>query len=102
VSIFFDDQPPGAADRLHNIQTPVNPTPGANNKVYASTVYTDTNDFANFNKSLIGGGFSGFNAIERYGIARVNPDGSVDTTFNPGSGADDFVNAIVLQPFVQG
>jgi uncharacterized delta-60 repeat protein len=37
-------------------------------------------------KILVGGSFSEFNAIQRDGICRINPDGSLDNTFNPGTG----------------
>jgi uncharacterized delta-60 repeat protein len=37
-------------------------------------------------KILVGGSFSEFNAIPRDGICRINPDGSLDNTFNPGTG----------------
>lgn len=33
---------------------------------------------------ILGGAFTQVNGIPRLGIARLNPDGSVDTTFNPG------------------
>jgi uncharacterized delta-60 repeat protein len=38
-------------------------------------------------KIIIGGAFRRFNNFNLRNIARLNPDGSVDTTFNPGSGA---------------
>src|SRR6478609_5399238 len=37
-------------------------------------------------KIIIGGIFSTFNNVGRNGIARLNKDGSLDTTFNPGAG----------------
>ena len=48
---------------------------------------------------LIGGSFTAFNGVARNGIARLNADGSLDTTFNPGSGlnTNGFVSDIVLQ-----
>jgi len=36
---------------------------------------------------IIGGNFSSVNGYSRSGVARLNSDGSVDTTFNPGLGA---------------
>ena len=36
---------------------------------------------------LISGSFTSYNNSERYGVARLDPDGSLDTSFNPGSGA---------------
>lgn len=47
-------------------------------------------------KILIGGAFTSFNGTSRKGIARLNSDGTLDPTFNPGSGANDWVNGIAL------
>jgi uncharacterized delta-60 repeat protein len=46
---------------------------------------------------LIGGGFSSYNGTARNRIARLNPNGSLDTTFDPGVGPDDVVDRMVLQ-----
>jgi trimeric autotransporter adhesin len=53
---------------------------GANNAVYTIALQTD-------GKILIGGAFSFYNAVSRNGVARLNADGVLDTSFNPGSGA---------------
>lgn len=53
---------------------------GANSTVYCSSIQSD-------NKILIGGYFTAYNDINRNGIARLNPDGSIDGSFDPGSGA---------------
>ncbi len=37
-------------------------------------------------KIIIGGGISSFNGITRNGITRLNADGSLDTSFDPGAG----------------
>lgn len=47
---------------------------------------------------LVGGVFTAVNRVSRNGIARLNPDGSLDQTFNPGTGADGLVEALALQP----
>jgi uncharacterized delta-60 repeat protein len=39
-------------------------------------------------KILIAGSFSSYNGADRRRVARLNADGSLDETFNPGSGAD--------------
>ena len=49
-------------------------------------------------KILIGGVFSTYNGVTRNGIARLNADGTIDSTFNPVLGANNAVNTIVLQP----
>lgn len=50
-------------------------------------------------KVIIGGGFFRINGHERWNIARLNQDGSLDTTFNPGWGANGMVTNIVLDDF---
>jgi uncharacterized delta-60 repeat protein len=47
---------------------------------------------------LVGGSFSTVNGVSRKNIARLNSDGSLDTSLNPGAGADAAVRAMVLQP----
>jgi uncharacterized delta-60 repeat protein len=61
---------------------------GANGIVFAVALQSD-------GKVLIGGGFNTVNGIDRKGIARLHPDGTVDNTFAvPVKGT---VRAIVLQ-----
>src|SRR5262245_33759517 len=48
-------------------------------------------------KILIGGSFTTVrNAVRNY-IARLNNDGTVDETFNPGTGANGYVQSLALQ-----
>ena len=46
-------------------------------------------------KILIGGGFTTIGGVARNYIARLNPDGSLDTGFNPN--ANDYVYSIAVQ-----
>ncbi len=49
-------------------------------------------------KLLVGGQFTHINGATLNGVARLNADGSLDSTFNPGSGATDgSVNTLTLQ-----
>lgn len=48
-------------------------------------------------KMLIGGGFTGYNSVAVNRIARLNADGSLDASFDAGTGADYYVNAMALQ-----
>lgn len=65
---------------------------GADGDVTAIVVQPD-------DKILIGGNFSHFNGVTRNRIARLNPDGSLDTTFLAiGTGANDESSALALQP----
>jgi uncharacterized delta-60 repeat protein len=50
-------------------------------------------------KLLVGGAFNFANNVSRLGIARFNPDGTVDTTFNaPSLNPNNNVSAIDMQP----
>lgn len=70
---------------------PNNATPGANNTVNRLAVQND-------GKTVIVGEFTSVNATARNRVARINTDGSLDTAFNPGSGANSSVNTLVIQP----
>ena len=48
-------------------------------------------------KVLIGGSFTNVNGTNRNNIARLNADGSLDSSFNPGTGTDGLVRSIALQ-----
>lgn len=48
-------------------------------------------------KILMGGQFDSYDGTARNNIVSLNPDGSLDTVFNVGTGCDDTVNDIVLQ-----
>ena len=64
---------------------------GANGSVYSLAVQSD-------GKILVGGSFSTFNNLNRSGIVRLNPDGSVDTGINFGTGANGSVLDIAVRP----
>ena len=95
ITILHDEDPAGALDREWNPDgvtstTPrLNATPGANNIVRAVAVQSDQ-------RTLIGGDFTAYNSFPRNRIARINVDGSVDTSFVPGTGTDDFVSSIAV------
>ncbi len=74
-----------------SLDTAFNPVTGANDLVYAMALQPD-------GRILLGGNFTSVNGIGRNRIARLNADGSLDTSFNPGSGANLAVAAMVLQP----
>jgi uncharacterized delta-60 repeat protein len=48
-------------------------------------------------KILVGGGFTTYNGITRNRIIRLNSDGTIDNTFNIGTGFDGDVNTIAIQ-----
>ncbi|MBK7968347.1 MAG: delta-60 repeat domain-containing protein [Bacteroidetes bacterium] len=49
-------------------------------------------------KVVIGGNFTEYYGIPRKSIARLNSDGTIDQTFQPGSGFDKSIFAIAIQP----
>lgn len=54
-------------------------------------------------KVLVGGWFTTVQGLRRNGVARLNPDGSLDATFDPGSGVmngrgESSVSTMALQP----
>jgi uncharacterized delta-60 repeat protein len=64
-----------------------NPGSGAND--FINCVGVDSNG-----KVIIGGAFTSFNGTQRNGVARLNSNGSLDTTFNPGAGANGTVRTL--------
>jgi uncharacterized delta-60 repeat protein len=67
-----------------------NPGTGANDSVYSIAIQAD-------NKIIIGGIFTLYNATGRIRIARINTDGSLDATFDPGTGAEDVIYDVAIQ-----
>ncbi|UQB69053.1 T9SS type A sorting domain-containing protein [Epilithonimonas zeae] len=72
------------------LDTSFNPGTAANNDINTIVLQSD-------GKILIGGNFTSYNGIARNRIARLNNDGTLDTNFNPGSGANNNVNSIAIQ-----
>ena len=98
VIIIDDDNAPGSFDPDYNpdydantAYSSFNETPGANAEVLGVAVQSD-------GKSLIGGEFTAVNSLVRNRIARMNVDGSLDTTFQTGVGANDFVSSVAISP----
>jgi uncharacterized delta-60 repeat protein len=77
--------PDGSLDSSFNIGS------GLDEAVYATALQSD-------GKILIGGSFTMFNGTNRGSIARLNTDGSLDTTFDPGTGANGSIGAIAVRP----
>jgi len=73
-----------------SLDTSFNPSTGTNAEVDTIALQID-------GKVLIGGGFTQVNSVGRNRIARLNADGSLDTSFNPGTGTNAEVDTIALQ-----
>ena len=67
-----------------------NPIAGFNGFVYNMVLQPD-------GKVITGGSFTTFNGIGRKNIARLNSNGALDPSFDPGSGFDAVVYSLVLQ-----
>ncbi|MCX6895676.1 MAG: hypothetical protein NTZ16_09315, partial [Verrucomicrobia bacterium] len=115
VTLLFQDRnaPAGSVDQEFNadfnlnldglqvITSPPNMThPGTDGQVYGVAAQSD-------NKSVIVGDFFSYNGFSRNCVARINADGSLDTSFNPGSGIGAiagytdlplFINDLALDP----
>ena len=64
---------------------------GINNSALALALQSD-------GRILVGGQFTQIDLTLRFNLARLNTNGSVDLTFDPGNGPNGDVNAIVIQP----
>ena len=75
-----------------SLDTGFNPGTGADTPINVVLVQTN-------GQVLIGGDFTEIGALPAGpGVARLNPDGSLDSTFNVGTGPDDVVYGMTLQP----
>jgi uncharacterized delta-60 repeat protein/uncharacterized repeat protein (TIGR01451 family) len=74
-----------------NLDSSFNPGFGADGHVQAVVVQSD-------NSIILGGAFQNFNLISRNSIARLTPAGVLDTSFAPGSGFNDIVYSLDVQP----
>ncbi|RAK23759.1 putative delta-60 repeat protein/predicted secreted protein (Por secretion system target) [Flavobacterium aquaticum] len=64
---------------------------GFNSVVYSTKIQSD-------GKIIVVGNFTQYNGITRNRIVRLNIDGTIDSSFNIGSGANNMVNTCDLQP----
>jgi hypothetical protein len=72
---------------------------GPNGPIYA--LETQYNAQYSTDKILIGGAFTTYNGVSRNNIARMNANGSLDTSFNPGTGANGTVYAIADNNYIR-
>ena len=71
------------------LDTSFNPGSGANLTIQTIALQPD-------GKVLVGGDFTNFNGVARNRLARLNSDGSLDASFNPGTGANNSVRAFAV------
>lgn len=80
----------GSLDETFNVYSENNLSSGTNSTVYAVAIQAD-------GKIIIGGRFTQYNGIDINRIARLNADGTFDSSFDIGSGAGNQVNNIEIQ-----
>ncbi len=68
-----------------------NPGNGPNGQVHSIALQPD-------GKVIVAGTFTTFNGIPRPRVARLNVDGSLDNSFDPGTGADMMIRACAVRP----
>ncbi len=64
---------------------------GCNNQIYAMAIQKDQ-------KIVVAGNFTRYNNLPVGGIIRLLPDGSVDTSFDVGAGADAVIESVLIEP----
>jgi uncharacterized delta-60 repeat protein len=74
-----------------SIDPSLNSTIGVNGDIRHAAELSD-------GKIIIAGTFTNYNGISRNRIARLNSDGSLDISFDPGLGADNFIREIATTP----
>ncbi len=74
-----------------SLDTGFDPGAGANATVFAVGLTPD-------GKAMVGGAFTQYDGQDRNRIARLNPDGSLDSTFDVGTGANATVYTLLVQP----
>ncbi len=85
-----DGQPRNQLAKLNRdgtLDLTFDPSKGADGRIQVVAFQPDE-------KVLIGGQFTNINGIARSRVARLNRDGSLDTTFDPGSGWTGLLNAL--------
>ncbi len=91
----YDSAPRGGIARVNtdgSLDASFDPGAGAQAYPYVSTVAIQPDG-----KVIVGGWFTSFDGVPRARIARLNANGSVDATFDPGSGANTVITRAVLQ-----
>jgi uncharacterized delta-60 repeat protein len=90
----FDRKPCRRLARLKSdgtVDAAFNTGSGADGSIFSVALQTD-------GKILLAGDFNRLNQMERNRVARLNRDGSVDPTFNPGAGPNTGIRCLALQP----
>lgn len=76
-----------------SLDTSFNPGTGVGVSAWVNSIVVQSDG-----RVLIGGSSTSFDGTNRGGIARLNANGSLDNSFNPGTGTDGSVSSVALQP----
>jgi uncharacterized delta-60 repeat protein len=90
LAILFLMQNCSAHAQPGTLDPDFNPGAGVDQSVFAMVAQAD-------GRIIIGGDFTSVAGVSRNGIARLNSDGALDSSFQPGSGANDLVGALAVQ-----
>ena len=90
--------PDGSLDKTYRFNQATGTAFTAANGNIATYMHTDG---AYNQKLLVFGKFNTFDGEPAVNIVRLNPDGTKDNTFNPGSGPDNNVNTVTYNPVTQ-
>jgi len=77
---------------------------GTLDTTFASSFISDGNlveciEIQNDGKIIVGGSFTSYGSYQRSGIIRLNSTGTIDTTFDPGTGVDwGYIQSIKIRP----
>jgi len=74
-----------------SVDTSFDPQTGPDNYIFALALQSD-------GKILIGGSFTSYRGSSVPRVARLNADGSLDSAFTPGTGANDEVYGLLVEP----
>lgn len=88
---FAQPQPGSHDDTFNPADTGFGGGDGASNDTHTTVVQPD-------GKILVSGSFLSYNGVSRNAIARTNPDGTLDQSFNPGAGPNNALYTLALQP----
>lgn len=83
--------PDGSVDTNFNASTDAQGFGGIEGTVRSLAIQPD-------GRIVIGGTFINVGGTGKARIARLHPDGSLDTSFNPGTGVNDYPRSIVVRP----
>ena len=80
-----------------SVNSAFDPGAGGSSTVYALGMHTNAGASAVFGKVTVGGDFAALAGARVSRIARLNSDGTLDGTFNVGSGANGAVRSLAIQ-----